>query len=206
MRVSFKTTTLIAAIGIIGFTIYMVAHYAIREFYPTPYCYDLWSDISTRILFDTLPLCLIVVCVGLFKYRPTENASKPFKILTLCLFLALVGTLLFSHLYTIYIGGRWHLFPPVWWRVIVLTAGIVWLFMLRRQPVEDAKPRSYQMILIIAMVILAFPIMMEMISGLTYCTYGQILCLNSYVFKPWVRWIAPTLVLVHFVFKHPRIA
>ena len=145
MRPSFKTTILIAAIGMMVYTIYVLTHYAIYEFCSMPpYHYHLGYDICVRLIYDILPVSLIIAGIGLWKYRPAENASKSFRIFTVCLFVAMFGTLLFSPLYTVYIAGLEHIYPSIYWRALILVAGIVWLFMLRNQPLEEASPRSYR--------------------------------------------------------------
>lgn len=199
---SFKTTTLIAAIGMIVYTIYVVVRYAIHEFFPVQYHYDLLNDICVCLIFDILPLSLIIAGIGLWKHRPA--ASKSFHLFTICLFVALVGTLLFSPLYTYPIVGIGHLFPPIYWRAIMLISGIVWFFMFRRQPLEETSPRSYRVTLILAMLLLALPMVLEAISGISLlCGRDIVLGLNSGAIKSWVKYIAPILPLVHFVF--PRI-
>ena len=200
MNKSFKTTTLIAAIGMIAFTIYLVTLHVIRESCPMSYQYDLWNDIMHRLVHDMLSLSLIIAGIGLLKYRPSTAASKSFRILTVCLFIALVGTLIFSPLYAGQLYGMAYLFPPFFWRITILVAGIVWLFMLMRQPVEEASPRSYQVTIFLAMIVLAFPMLLEALSGITYFFTGNILSLRSICIKSWTSWIASTLVLVHFVF------
>ena len=201
MKPSFKTTTLIAAIGMIVYTIYIIMLFAIHKLYPTPYHYDFWKDIQERILLDILQVSFIIAGIGLWKYRPSNSASKSFRVFTVCLFVALAGTLLFSPLYSYRICGMEYLFPSIYWRVIVLMSGIVWLFMLRHQPMEKVVSLSYRVTLIIAMSLLALPIVMEMISGLSLALGGNIFYFKSYAFQSWVRWIAPTMVLAHFVFR-----
>jgi hypothetical protein len=204
MKTSFKTTTLIAAIGMMVYTIYGLTRYAIHEFWPIPYHYDLWYDIIERIILDILPISLIFAGVGLWNYCPSNNESQSFRIFTICLFIALIGTLLFSPLYTYSIVGLEYIFPPIFWRAIILISGIVWLFMFRRQPLEETSPRSYRVTLILAMLLLALPMVLEAISGISLlCGRDIVLGLNSGAIKSWVKYIAPILPLVHFVF--PRI-
>ena len=194
-KLSFKTTTLIAAIGMIVYTLYIVARYIINCAYPTAYCFDLWIDIRTRLIFDSLPISLIIAGIGLYKKRPIDT-MKSFHFLTVCLLIALIGTLVFSSIYTYYHS----IWPPFCWRMILLVAGIVWLFMLRKQPLKDATPRSYQVILIIAMTLLALPIILEAISGLALlCGNEHVLGLKSYTIKTWVKYIAPVLLLSQFI-------
>lgn len=198
---SFKTTTLIAAIGTIAYTLYVLIHYAICEFCSRPpYHYDLWTDIRVRLIFDILPISLIIAGSGLLKYRPSNAASKPFRIFTNILFGAFVATLFLSDLYTIQIFGFAYINPSIYWRAIMLISGIVWLFMLMRQPLVESSPRSYRITLVIAMATLALPIVLEMISGISLALGGEIFCFNSYAIKPWAKWIASAMVLAHFVF------
>ena len=193
---SFKTTTLIAAIGMIVYALYIVVRYIIYYAYPTAYCFDLWIDIRTRLIFDSLPISLIIAGIGLYKKRPIDT-MKSFLFLTVCLFIALIGTLVFSSIYTYYHS----IWPPFCWRMILLVAGIVWLFMLRNQPLEDASPRSYQVTLAISMALLALPIVLEAISGIALLSGREIvLNLQSGTVKTWVKFIAPVLPLIHFVF------
>lgn len=201
MTSSFKTTTLIAAIGMIVYTAYVLTRYAIHEFWPMPYHYDLWNDIIERLFFDVQSVSLIIAGIGLWKYRPSEPASKPFRIFTACLLIALIGTLSVSPLYTYSIVGLGYFFPPICWRVLLLISGMVWLFILRDQPIEEASPRSYRLTLILSMLLLVLPIILEITSGIALlCGRELVLNLSSAAIKSWVKYIAPTLVLVHFVF------
>ena len=201
MRFSFKTTTLIAAIGMIVYTIYLVTQFVLKELYAMPYCYDFWKEIQERLIVDILQVSFIIAGIGLWKYRSSNAASKSFRVFTVCLFVALAGTLLSSPLYSYRICGMEYLFPSIYWRVIMLVSGIIWLFMLGCQPMEKVVSLSYRVTLIIAMSLLALPIVMEMISGLSLALGGNIFCFKSYAFQSWVRWIAPTMVLAHFVFR-----
>lgn len=201
MTSSFKTITLIAAIGMIVYTAYVLTRYAIHEFWPMPYHYDLWNDIIERLFFDVQSVSLIIAGIGLWKYRPSEPASKPFRIFTACLLIALIGTLSVSPLYTYSIVGLGYFFPPICWRVLLLISGMVWLFILRDQPIEEASSRSYRVTLILSMLLLALPIILEITSGIALlCGRELVLNLSSAAIKSWVKYIAPTLVLVHFVF------
>ena len=209
MKPAFKTTTLIAAIGMIAYTIYVVTRYAIHQFSPMPYHYDLWNDIIERIILNILPVSLIIAGIGLLNYSPSITASKPFRVFTICLFIALVGTLLFSPLYTyssLYSSlGLGYLFPPIYWRTIFLISGIIWLFRLRQQPLEEESPRSYRITLILAMLLLTLPMVLEAVSCISLlCGRDLVLGLHSAAIQSWVKFIAPTLVLAHFVFRRQR--
>lgn len=199
-KLSFKTTTLIAAIGMMVYTIYVLTRYVLGEYFGIHYVFNLATEIRIRLIYDILPLSMVVACCGLLKYRPAENVSKSFRVFTICLLVALVGTLVFSPLYTIQIAGTGYIRPSIYWRAFMLISGIVWLFMLRRLPLEEASPRSYRVTLIVAMAALALPILLEAISGISCMLNGHVLNFDSDTIKAWLRWIVPTLVMVHFVF------
>jgi hypothetical protein len=200
MKRSFKTTTLIAAIGMIVYTAYVLTRYVLGEYFGIHYVFNLATEIRIRLIYDILPLSMVVACCGLLKYRPAENASKSFRVFTICLLVALVGTLLFSPLYTIQIAGSAYIFPSIYWRAIMLISGIVWLFMLRKQASEEASPRSYRVTLILAILLLTLPIILEAFSGISCMLNSHVLNFDSDTIKAWIRWIVPTLVMVHFVF------
>lgn len=200
MKISFRTTTLIAAIGMIVFTLYVIARYIIQDFGWIHYHYSLGYDIRVRLIYDILPVSLIIAGIGLWKYRPAEAASKSFRVFTTCLLISLVGTLVFSPLYAFYIAGMKYLMPSIYWRALLLISGIVWLFMLRSQPVVEASPRSYQVTLIVAMLALAFPFVLEIASGISCLCSGLVLSLSSGSIQSWVNYIAPIMILTHFVF------
>jgi hypothetical protein len=192
----FKTTTLIAAIGVIAYTLYILTHYIIHVSGAASYHYELWNDICERLIIDILPLSLIVAGIGLLRFRPTSAASKAFRIFTICLLAALLVTLLVSPLYTYRLAGAGYLFPSIYWRLSVLVAAIVWLFMLRRQPTEEASSRWYQALLILTMILLAAPILLEAVSGISLLCGHGILGFHSAALKTWVRWFAPALMLL----------
>ena len=65
MKLSQKTTSFIAAIGMIIYTIDIVARYFIYRNCPLDLNYDLWDDVRVRLVLDVLPVSLIVAGIGL---------------------------------------------------------------------------------------------------------------------------------------------
>ena len=65
---------------------------------------------------------------------------------------------------------------------------------------EDATPRSYQVTLIIAMVLLALPVVLEAISGIALLSGREMVVgFQSGAIKTWVKYIAPILLLSQFI-------
>lgn len=208
MKPTFKTTTHIAAIGMIVYTLYIAARFLIHLIHPMPYHYVLWEDICERLILDILPLSLMIAGIGLWNpstgeapqppkggVKPVE-VSKPFRILTLCLLAALGCTLILSPLYVFSIAGVTSLFPPFLWRVVLMVAGIIWLFMLGNRTPGASVSRPFRVTLAIAMALLALPVILEAISGIALlCGNETVLGLRSGVIQTWVKYIAPILPL-----------
>lgn len=200
MNKFFKTTTILAGIGMIAYTVYVLTRYVLSEYFGVHYVYNLATDIRLRLIYDILPLSMLIACCGLWKYRPAKEASKSFQLFTVCLFIALVATLLFSPFNTILIAEMAYLCPSIYWQAIILIAGIVWLFVLMRQPLEEVSTRSYRATLILAVFLLTIPMLLEALSSISCLLRGYVLSFGSSTIKSWVIWIAPILVLTHFVF------
>jgi hypothetical protein len=71
--------------------------------------------------------------------------------------------------------------------------------MLGNQTTEKTPSLSFRVILIIAMALLALPIVLEIISGINLLFNHSILGLRSDVIQTWVKYIAPLLPLAHFL-------
>lgn len=217
MKTSFKTTTRIAAVGMIVYTLYIAARFLIHLIHPMPYHYVLWEDICERLILDILPLSLIIAGIGLWNpstgeapqppkggVKPVE-VSKPFRILTLCLLCGLAGTVILSPLYVFSIAGATSLFPPFLWRVILAVAGIVWLFMLGNQTPGESVSLPFRVTLAIAMALLALPVVLEAISGIALlCGNETVLGLRSGVIQTWVKYIAPILPLAYIFWRYRK--
>lgn len=217
MKPSFKTTTHIAAIGMIVYTLYIAARFLIHLIHPMPYHYVLWEDICERLILDILPLSLMIAGIGLWNPSTGEapqppkggvepvEVSKPFRILTLCLLCGLAGTVILSPLYVFSIAGWAPIFPPFLWRVVLAVAGIIWLFMLGNRTPEESVSRPFRVTLAIAMALLALPVILEAISGIALlCGNETVLGLHSGVIQTWVKYIAPILPLGYIFWRYRK--
>jgi hypothetical protein len=195
MKPSFKTTTLIAAIGMGCFIAFSAVFYSIRTLLPCPYQYDLLQDIAVRSCMDVLLISLIVAGAALLTCRPTKDVTKPFRILTyvlaLLLVLALISTPIIGQI-------RLSFWPPLWLRFVLMIVGCVWLCLLSLQEAAEPTPRAFRIALICGIIVLAFPMVCEIISGISLLCSGHILYLHSSVAYTWVRYIVPTVFLLWY--------
>lgn len=197
MKLSFKTTTLIAAIGMSIYTIYIVIRYAIHILYYCPYHFDLVEDICQRIVTDSILIAMIIAGIALLQYRPLSHTSRSFRIYTIVLATLLFLTALLCSIpfLGVYINGARFFVPDVEWRIIFLIMGIVWLVMLSRQEVTERPSISFRFIIYCGMIVLCIPMLLEMISGISLLCSGKILFLHSSCIRSWVRHFVPTIIL-----------
>ena len=197
MKPSFKTTTLIAAIGMSIYTIYIVIHYAIHILYYSPYHFDLVQDICQRIGMDTVLIAMLIAGLALLQYRPLSHTSKSFRIYTLVLASLLLLTALICSIpiLGVYINGARYFYADVEWRIIFLIMGIVWLIMLSRQEASERPSIPFRFIICCGIIVLCIPMLLEIISGISLLCSGKILFLHSSCIFSWVRHFVPTIIL-----------
>lgn len=195
MKPSFKTTALIAAIGMGCFIAFSAVFYSIRALYPSPYHYDLLHDIAIRSCMDVLLISLIVAGAALLTRRPTKKVTKPFRILTYILaallVLALISTPIIGHI-------SLSFWPPLWLRFVLMIVGCVWLCLLSRQEAAEPAPHAFHIALICGIIVLAFPMICEIASGISLLCSGHILNLHSSATYTWVRYAVPTVILLWY--------
>lgn len=198
MKQSFKTLSIVAAAGVSIYTIFMVGIRIAHTFWPRPYHFDLLQDIFFRGMCDILLISIAISAIALKSCRPLQTATKQFRVFTYIFAALLVLTFIcspFTFSTVICICGAIHFWPPFGWRMLLLILGIVWLLMISKQPETEPTPRAYRVALICGIVVLAFPILCEIASGISLLCNGHILHLNSSATWTWIRYIVPTILL-----------
>lgn len=197
MKISFKTTTLIAAIGMSIYTIYIVINYVMHILYYCPYHFDLVQDICQRISMDTVLISMLIAGIALLQYRPLSRTSKSFRIYTLVLasLLFLAALVCSIPILGVYINGARFFFPDFEWRIIFLIMGIVWLIMISRQEASERPSVPFRIVICCGMIALCIPMLLELISGISLLCSGKILFLHSSCIFSWIRHFVPTIIL-----------
>ena len=197
MKPSFKTTTLIAAIGMGLFIAFSTAFYSIHALHPSPYHYDLLQDIAIRSCMDVLLISLIVAGAALLTCRPTKDVTKPFRILTYIL-AALLGFALICAPMIGHVLFGLYIWPPLWLRFVLMIVGCVWLCLLSRQETAEPAPRAFRIALICGIIVLAVPMVCEIASGISLLCSGHILNLHSSATYTWVRYVVPVVIVLWY--------
>lgn len=197
MKLSFKTSILIATIGMIIYVLTEIV-WQIRHIFAV----DIRQFMQLREVLGIINIGVLLISMGfasfaLCKYRPTKNVSSNFRRLTILLSVLLALTVLTCTplINLIRINGAWFFYPDFWWRILLTVLGVTWLLCLSRQEATEMTPKAFKVASICGMVILAFPILLGMISEASYICTDKLLFLRSTCVSTWVRYIVPTILL-----------
>lgn len=197
MKPSFKTTTLIAAIGMIVYSLTEITWILRHLFVLDTLHFMQLREVLGGINIGVLLISMGLACFALCKYRPIRNVSRSFRRLTIVLSVLLALTMLIctSPINLIRINGAWFFYPDFWWRILLLVMGVTWLFKLSRQETTEQTPKAFKTAAICGMIILALPIFLGLISEASYVCTDKLLFLRSTCVSTWVRYIVPTIIL-----------
>ena len=188
-----KKLILCAAFGELAYTAYLVVRFIISTVYPVKYHFDLLQDICQRSISDILLVSIIIACFALIQSFPKQT-TKPFRIFTFC-FAALLATSTITALIHPYLYfGAYYCFLPFWLRITLLVVGFIWLLLLARQQEETTMPKALKVIFYIGIAFLALPILLEIMSGISYLFSGHLLFLHSLAIRSWVRLLVPAIL------------
>ena len=188
-----KKLILCAAFGELAYTINLVVRFIISIVHPVKYHFDLLQDICQRSISDILLVCMIIACFALIQSFPKQS-TKPFRIFTFC-FAALLATSTITALIHPYLYfGAYYCFLPFWLRITLLVVGFIWLLLLARQQEETTMPKALKVIFYVGIALLALPIILEIISGISYLFSGHLLFLHSLAIRSWVRLLVPAIL------------
>lgn len=188
-----KKLILCAAFGELAYTAYLVVRFIISTVHPVKYHFDLVQDICQRSISDILLVSIIIACFALIQSFQKQT-TKPFRIFTFC-FAALLATSTITALIHPYLYfGAYYCFLPFWLRITLLVVGFIWLLLLARQQEETTMSKALKVIFYIGIVFLALPILLEIISGISYLFSGHLLFLHSHAIRSWVRLLVPAIL------------
>lgn len=188
-----KKLILCAAFGELAYTIYVIVRHIISTIYPYRYHFDFVQDICQRSICNILLISMIIACFALIQSFPKQS-TKPFRIFTFC-FAALLATSTITALIHPYLYfGAYYCFLPFWLRITLLVVGFIWLFLLARQQEETTMPKALKVIFYVGIALLALPIILEIISGISYLFSGHLLFLHSLAIRSWVRLLVPAIL------------
>ena len=189
-----KKLILCAAFGELAYTAYLVVRFIISTVHPVKYHFDLLQDICQRSICNILLISIIIVCFALIQSFPKQT-TKPFRIFTFCFaaLLAISTIIALTHSYHIVYGVH-YCFLPSWLRITLLVVGFVWLLLLARQQEETTLPKAFKVIFYVGIAFLTLPMLLEIISGISYLFSGRLLFLHSHAIRTWVRLLVPAIL------------
>ena len=197
MKPSFKTTTILAASGM---SIY--AGYVFLRQVPA---INTWicslRGIGAEIFFAAWMYMLlgatIAAIIAVVRFRPmTQTRPKTsFRIMTYILAGVLLLSVLVALLIPVHISGAPYLYVRAPWRYVLLLLASVWMWMLPFQSSLGSVSKSLRVAALIGAGVLCVPILLQLLSGISYFATGHILFLRSWAVASWVRYLVPTALI-----------
>lgn len=188
-----KKFILCAAFCELAYTAYLAVRFIISTVHPVKYHFDLVRDICQRSISDILLISMIIACFALVKSFPKQS-TKPFRIFTFCFAVLLATSTITALIHPYLYFGAYYCFLPFWLRITLLVVGFIWLLLLARQQEETTMPKALKVIFYVGIALLALPIILEIISGISYLFSGHLLFLHSLAIRSWVRLLVPAIL------------
>ena len=200
MKNSFKTTTLIAAIGMGLYTCHSIARNIpaswdlyYRFFYGHPFLRDMYYAAWIYLLLGIL----IATLISMFLFKSTTQAmpSKRFRIATYVLSaISILAVLGGSLPIPVYVSGVPYMFVPVEWKIFLLVFATIWLWRLSCQESIGNLSKALRISMLIGACMLCIPVVLQFVSATSYLFTGKLLFLRSWAISTWL-YIVPTILL-----------
>ena len=197
MKPSFKTTTILAASGMSIYTGYVFLRQvpAINTWICS--LRGLGSEIFFTAWMYLLLGAMIAAIIAVVRFRPmTQTRPKTsFRIMTYILAGVLLLSVLVALLIPVHISGAPYLYVHAPWRYVLLLLAFVWMWMLPFQSSLGSVSKSLRVAALIGAGVLCVPILLQLLSGISYFATGHILFLRSWAVASWVRYLVPTALI-----------
>lgn len=200
MKNSFKTTTLITAVGMGLYTCHSIVRNIPASwdlyyhfFYGHPFLHDIYYAAWIYLLSGVL----IATLISMFLFKPTTQVmpSKRFRIATYVLSaISVMAELGGSLPIPVYVSGVPYMFVPVPWRIFLLVFATIWLWRLSCQESIGYLSKALRISMIIGACMLCIPIVLQFVSATFYLFVGKLLFLRSWAISSWL-YIVPTILL-----------
>ena len=200
-KLSFKTTTLIATIGMAFYVCHLIMQHIpafvqlrCNYFHGRPFVHDMyyaaWMYLLLGIIITTLVAMLRVKLVS--SAVPTKSFRIMTYVLSIVSGLAMLGG---SLPFPVYVSGVPFMYVPIPWRIIVLVFATFWLWMLSRQSSIGTISMAQRLAMIVGACLLCIPISLQFASAISYWRSGEILFLHSWAIGSWLKVLVPTILL-----------
>ncbi len=199
MKLSFKTTTLIAAIGITLYAIHVVLRLRdpIHDAFNTAFgAYSISRELYFVTWYAFLIVCMLSIIVAALKTNTNLDApQKSYRVVTYILAGSLLIASAEAMVLPVRITGVYYLVLSEFWRVVLPILSSVWVWMLYRENSAGTISKSLRIAMIIGACALCIPILLQLISGISYLCTDHILFLRSWAIYSFVKVLVPTILL-----------
>lgn len=104
----------------------------------------------------------------------------------------------YAIIHSVKVYGADYLYAPAWLRIFMDILGCAWLWTLTARPNVPELPRSLRSIIGTGIGLIVLLWLLQVTSGTSYLTTGQILMFRSHAFGSWLRYIVPTILLCSY--------
>ena len=196
-----KVLTILSAVCMTIYTLRILIMKTIGM--PTPIFEAINNAAIGREIFWSMPMWVLSIAIilafvaFLFSNKQTANTqpSKTFHILTYCLTALLLLTTISAFFSMPQINGVFYLWGTLTLRIPLLLLSIVWLCMLCRESNVGALSKGLRIAIIVGTILMAVPLLLQVISGIAYLTTGHLLFLHSTAIYTWLRYLIPAILL-----------
>lgn len=199
MKLSFKTTTHIAAIGITLYAIHVVLRLRdpIHDAFNTAFgAYSISRELYFVTWYAFLIVCMLSIIVAALKTNTNLDApQKSYRVVTYILAGSLLIASAEAMVLPVRITGVYYLVLSEFWRVVLPILSSVWAWMLYRENSAGTISKSLRIAMIIGACALCIPILLQLISGISYLCTDHILFLRSWAIYSFVKVLVPTILL-----------
>ena len=195
----FKTTTIIAAIGMTIYLCYVITRSILSEY---GHYFDFSSEVYRNVFYAAWMYLffgsVIITIIAILGHGPTEPIApkKSFRIITYALTVLLsfcvIGALLPS---PVHVGGVPYLYIRFPMNIILIILATIWLWMLSRQSSIGTISIALRFAMIAGACLLSIPISLQFASAISYWQDGEILFLHSWAIGSWLKVLVPTILL-----------
>lgn len=196
-----KVLTILSAVGMSIYTLFMLLM-QIPAMHTALYAVLRYESIG-REIYWAMPMWVLSIAIilvfdaFLFSYKQVTNPipSKPFRILTYCLTVLLLLTIISAFFSMSQIYGVFYLWGATILRIPLLIMSVVWLYMLCRETNVGVLSKGLRIAIIVSSVLMAAPLLLQVISAIAYLTTGHLLFLHSTAIYTWLRYLIPIILL-----------
>lgn len=161
----------------------------------TPIRVELFYLPYTWLFFGGILLALIAALV---KVNEEESNTKAYRYNTFVLSILAFFVTGLAVEHAVQVCGVVFLYAPEEWNLVIDIAGGAWLWMIAISPSNLQLPKSLRSLIGLAIGLVGLLFVLQLASGISYLTTGNILMFHTHAIGNWLRYLVPTILLCSY--------